>query len=35
MPPISRENWSAALPFVGFAKNQMAMSVFVKLSFRA
>ncbi|WP_141652446.1 hypothetical protein [Rhizobium grahamii] len=33
--PISRESWSAALPFTEFAENQMAMSIFLKLSLRA
>ena len=33
--PISRESWSAALPFTEFAENQMAMSIFLKLGLRA
>jgi hypothetical protein len=33
--PISRESWRAALPFTEFAENQMAISIFLKLSLRA
>jgi hypothetical protein len=32
--PISRESWSAALPLTLFTENQMAISIFLKVSFR-
>ena len=32
--PISRERWSAALPFTAFAANQIAITIFLKGSLR-